>query len=169
MVLRLVTWAFHDADADTPAAEEVEVMNQTYALHVCHVELEHVRLSHHVLMRCDKHELHRRLGVDFLNREIGFVSFVRVCVCVQRGTRSMRQSGLGFPSPLVATAVGVDLAWPWARLEGTDLGAVVGVAVGVDTAASAAVGPPNLPICLRGALDKSCTTQSFSYTGLNAI
>ena len=52
---------------------------------------------------------------------------------------------------------------------GTALGAVVGIAVGVDTAASAAVGPPNLPICLRGALDKSCTTQSFSCTGLNAI
>jgi len=33
---------------------------------------------------------------------------------------------------------------------GTALGAVVGIAVGVDTAASAAGGPPNLPIPLAG-------------------
>jgi hypothetical protein len=109
-------------------------------------------------------------GVDLLNREIGFVSFVCVCVRVRAERHPLYASirpGMSFASCGRGRRCGFGVAVGAAV--GTDLGAVVGVAVGVDTAASAAVGPPNLPICLRGALDKYCTTQSFSCTGLNAI
>jgi hypothetical protein len=58
----------------------------------------------------------------------------------------MRQSGLGGPSPPMDAAVGVDWAWPWARPWVPAACAVVGVAVGVDTAASAAPQPP-YPAC----------------------
>jgi hypothetical protein len=76
-----------------------------------------------------------------------------VCVCADRHPlyASIRP-GVSLASCVRGRRRGFGVAVGAA--EGTDLGAVVGVAVGMDTAASVAVGPPNLPICLRGALDK---------------
>jgi hypothetical protein len=69
-------------------------------------------------MRASKIDLISEVGGSIYppNPEIGFASLVRVCVHTQRGTRCMRQSGLGCPaSPPVDAAVGVDWVWPWVR------------------------------------------------------
>jgi hypothetical protein len=83
------------------------------------------------------------------NRKTGFVSFVHACMHAQRGTRCMRQSGLGCPaSPPVDAAVGVDWAWPWVRPWARPW-ARFWAGCCMDTAAGAAVGRPNLAIPLR--------------------
>ena len=81
------------------------------------------------------------------NRELGFDSFVRVCVCAHREA----------PAACVNPVWDVLLRLPWTRrgrelgvTVGTALITVAGVAVGVDTAACAAAGLPNLPIPLAG-------------------
>jgi hypothetical protein len=116
----------------------------------------------------DSRTTHRRSG--YPPQPGNRLRFARVCVCMcaERGTRCMHQSGLGCPAaPPADATVGVEWAWPWAkpwvrpwpwaRLWAWPWAWARPQAAGV------AVGPPNLPIQLAGCYGDITPTRQSTY------